>query len=105
MANTRMTRSLLILGSVCALVGAFSIVTGRRAWAVVSLTAALLLLGLLTKRRARESAPPPPGSAGSERMAPEDLSSMTPPAWDAIPPTIGMAAQPDAYFHNRRDGR
>ncbi|MDJ0664839.1 MAG: hypothetical protein QNJ75_09780 [Acidimicrobiia bacterium] len=71
--------------------------------AAASLTCALLFLGQLTKRRRRDDPASLTDPNNSEKMAAEDLSSMTPPGWDAIPPTISMAAQPDAYFRNRRD--
>ena len=28
-----------------------------------------------------------------------------PPAWDTIPPTVGLAAQPDPYFRKHRSRR
>ena len=52
--------------------------------------------GALAPRSARERRTP-----DSEQQSASDLSCMYPPGWDAIPPTITMAAQPDAYFHNR----
>jgi hypothetical protein len=55
-----------------------------------------ILGGALSPFSSRERRTP-----DSEEQCASDLSCMYPPGWDAIPPTIGMAAQPDAYFHNR----
>lgn len=55
-----------------------------------------ILGGALAPRSSQERCTPDP-----EEQCASDLSCMYPPGWDAIPPTIGMAAQPDAYFHNR----
>ena len=55
-----------------------------------------IVRGVLAPSSARERRTP-----DSEQQSASDLSCMYPPGWDAIPPTISMAAQPDAYFHNR----
>jgi hypothetical protein len=97
------------LGGACTLFGVFTLTAGDNAvWAYGSLMVCglvLLATSVLTQRSAGERSSLPTRSSEPGRTSASDLSSMTPPGWDAIPPTIGMAAQPDAYFHNRRDSR
>ena len=101
---------LRLLGGACVLVGAFTLLAGYCAvWIYGSLIfCGLLLLATapaLNERRNQKRSSLPAGQSDPELMSPSDLSSMTPPGWDAVPPTVGMAAQPDSYFHNRRDSR
>lgn len=108
MATTRKTINsmLLILGGICALLGAFTLVMGDSwVWTVASLMCALLLVGMLTGQRTREDSSPSSDQANKDKMSADHLSSMTPPGWDAIPPTVNQAVQPDAYLHNRHKNR
>jgi hypothetical protein len=106
----RTTKWLLrILGGACTLVGVFTLLSEGSA---VRTYGSLILCGLLllakstfTRQRAAKGSSPPTRPAGPETMSAADLSSTTPSGWDAIPVTVTMAAQPDAYFRQSRDSR
>lgn len=41
-----------------------------------------------------------------QRSKPEDPGAESPPAWEAIPPTVMLAAQPDSYLRmNKKQPR
>lgn len=106
----RTTKWLLrILGGACTLLGAFTLIAGDNAvWTYGSLILCGLLVlatSVLTRQRAAKGCSPPTRPAGPETMSAADLSSTAPSGWDAIPVTVTMAAQPDAYFRQSRDSR